>query len=363
MGHLILKGDNTIYPGFSLLGESSLAVTLDDTGLNFLKLNFLVLSGTTSVTIASQSIFGGNFNELFQLSELNNALITVTISGSEPFFLGTGSNHSNSGDGVVTDIAATATSPTTIHSSLTLINASATTGGVVISAGATNTSAAGSFDDGASLNANITITYTGLKIEGGLGNDFIENDAKNGIVTDGNGNDTVLLGGPGTKATLGTGLDRVLVGSSNLGTNEAAGNALGDTVKFGSAATAELAVDSGAEAGSTAGTKSIGLTKVLNAADGMEINFKPVTNSHFIFDATNTPAVASATSLAAAENAAINAFASSGVVYFSFHGNEYFIATDSAEAAVSPHDAIVELVGITNIHHADNNFGLVTLHV
>ena len=119
----------------------------------------------------------------------------------------------------------------------------------------------------------------------------------------------------------------------------------------------------GAEAGSTAGTKSIGLTKVLNAADGMEINFGNVTTSHFIFDATNTPAVASATSLAAAENAAVNAFGSSGVVYFSFHGNEYFIATGNAEAAVSSSDAIVKLVGVTDIHHAANNFGLVTLHV
>jgi hypothetical protein len=126
---------------------------------------------------------------------------------------------------------------------------------------------------------------------------------------------------------------------------------------------AELFVGTGAEAGSTAGTASIGLTKVLNAADGMEINLTSVTTSHFIFDATNSPAVASATSLAAAENAAVNAFGSSGVVYFSFHGNEYFIATDNAEAAVSSHDAIVKLVGVTDIHHAANNFGLVTLHV
>jgi hypothetical protein len=199
--------------------------------------------------------------------------------------------HSNNGDGVVTDIAATAASPTTIHSSLTLIDASATTGELVIEAGATNTSGAGKFENGGSLPANVTITYTGLTIKGGSGNDIIENDAKNGIVTDGTGKDTVELGGAGAKATLGNGPgDRVAVGLSNLGTDEAAGSALGDSVKFGNAATAELTVYPGAEAGSTAGTKSIGLTKVLNAADGMEINFGNVTTSHFIFDATNTPA-------------------------------------------------------------------------
>jgi hypothetical protein len=32
-------------------------------------------------------------------------------------------------------------------------------------------------------------------------------------------------------------------------------------------------------------------------------------------------------------------------------------------AAVSSSDAIVKLVGVTDIHHAANNFGLVTLHV
>jgi hypothetical protein len=44
------------------------------------------------------------------------------------------------------------------------------------------------FENGGDLNANVTIIYTGLEIKGGSGRDFIENDAKNGIVTVGNGN-------------------------------------------------------------------------------------------------------------------------------------------------------------------------------
>ena len=67
----------------------------------------------------------------------------MTISGSDLFVLGAVAAGANSGDGVVTDIAATAASAT-IHSSLTLINASATTGTVDILAGATNTRSAGS---------------------------------------------------------------------------------------------------------------------------------------------------------------------------------------------------------------------------
>jgi hypothetical protein len=35
MGHLILQEDNFTWPGFSLLGESSLAITMDDPGPNF----------------------------------------------------------------------------------------------------------------------------------------------------------------------------------------------------------------------------------------------------------------------------------------------------------------------------------------
>jgi hypothetical protein len=83
--------------------------------------------------------------------------------------------------------------------------------------------------------------------------------------------------------------------------------------------------------------------------------------SHFIFDETQQ--VMSVISLTKAENAAVNAMGGAGVVYFAYKGNEYFIATSTAEAAVSANDAIVELVGVTNIHHAANAFGLVTLHV
>jgi hypothetical protein len=60
-------------------------------------------------------------------------------------------------------------------------------------------------------------------------------------------------------------------------------------VKFGSAGTAELVVGAGAEAGSTAGTTSIGLTKVLSAADGMKIDFTTITGSNIV-DETATAA-------------------------------------------------------------------------
>jgi hypothetical protein len=215
MGHLILQGNNTVYPGFALLGESSLALTLEVTGMgSFNDLPFLVLSETTSVSIRAN----GRNNFFTQLVETTNNLTTVTINSSAGFVFGAATSHSNNGDSVVTDIAATATSPTTIHSSLRLIDASASTGPLEIAAGATNTSGAVNFSNGESLNANVTITYTGLTIKGGSGRDLIDNDAKNGIVTDGNSNgDEVILGGAGAKATLGNGtFDGAVVGFSKL---------------------------------------------------------------------------------------------------------------------------------------------------
>jgi hypothetical protein len=351
-----------------MLGETTLAITMDETGMgmgDFNELLFLVLSGTTSVSIASAGATGGD-NVLDQMAETTNGLTTVTITGSEPFRLGSDNGHSNSGDGVVTDIAARAVSPTTIHLSLKLIDASATTGQLFILAGATNTGFGGNFDNGGSLDSLVTVTYTGLEIKGGSGiGDHIENDAKKGIVTEGNGNnDAVTLGGAGEKATVGTGAhDDVDVGFSLIGSNETAGSALGDSVTFGNAPTAILGIGVGAETGSTAGSTSIGLTKVVNAADGMRILFDAVTTSSNIVDETLNLAVASAATLTAAENAAVKAMAGAGVAYFTFGKNEYFIATNNNETAVSANDAIVELVGVTDIHHATNAFGLVTLHV
>ena len=100
----------------------------------------------------------------------------------------------------------------------------------------------------------------------------------------GNGfNDQVILGGAGAKATMGFGGgDLAEVGVSFMGTSEIAGSALGDKVTFGNAATAQLLVGAGAEVGSTAGTNSIGLTKVVNAADGMQIDFSAITTSSTI---------------------------------------------------------------------------------
>jgi hypothetical protein len=93
------------------------------------------------------------------------------------------------------------------------------------------------------------------------------------------------------------------------------------------------------------------------------INLGFTTSSSNIVDETLNSTVASAATLTAVENAAANAMGGAGVAYFSFQGNEYFVATNHAEMSVSADDAIVKLVGVTDIHHATDSFGVVTLHV
>jgi hypothetical protein len=110
---------------------------------------------------------------------------------------------------------------------------------------------------------------------------------------------------------------------------------------------ADLVVGPGAEVGSTAGITSLGQTKVLKTAAGMKIDFTRVTT---------------ATTLTEAENAAVNAMGGPGVAYSNRGGNEYFIATDHTETAISSQDAIVKLVGVIDLQ-ATSIDGLVRLHV
>jgi hypothetical protein len=85
MSHLTLQGDNVTYNPIGLAGDSTLALTLVDTGTLGFGVEFLQLSGTTSVGIG---VVGGGSVDLHQLADSNNTLTTLTIDGSEAFVLG-----------------------------------------------------------------------------------------------------------------------------------------------------------------------------------------------------------------------------------------------------------------------------------
>jgi hypothetical protein len=350
---LLFEGDNGTAPGYTAVPSSNLTVTFDDTGTgsSSYTLGYLTVINYTSVTINSNcaSSVTGGANNLHQLAETDNDLTTVTIKGSQNFNLGsTAGGEANADDGVVTDTGAIFTIfPTTIVSSLTTIDASATTGAVKILAGATNT------------NGVVTITYTGLTIKAGSGQDFIENDATNGSVytgLDAASGDTIILGGATAKTTDWGSDTTVIVGSSLIGTPELPGTACGDMVSL-NAPGGELQIGKGAEAGSTAGTAAICQTLLQRELLGTTIDFKSVTSSSYI--ANEDSAVTSASSVTAAENAAVKALGAAGVAFFTFGSSEYFIATNHTETAVSPHDAVV-VVGQSGYWATDTG-GLVTL--
>jgi hypothetical protein len=98
---------------------------------------------------------------------------------------------------------------------------------------------------------------------------------------------------------------------------------------------------------------------VVNAADGTQIDFSAITtSSKIILVGGDLP-----NDLTAAENAAVAALGGPGVVHFNdIGGNEYFIATNHAETAVSSTDAIVKLVGVHDLEQPSSASGLVTLH-
>jgi hypothetical protein len=153
---------------------SSLVLTHAGTGPNSLAVNFappaadrgyissITSKADTSVTIASDGgTPGTTYNWLGALHETDNVLSNITVTGGTYLYL----------QGVQTNFGAT-TATADVASSLQVIDASATTGGVWISQGANVAIGASGFNT----------TDTGLTIKGGTGGDTIRNFADNGSI-------------------------------------------------------------------------------------------------------------------------------------------------------------------------------------
>ena len=331
----------------------SLAVTFNNTHTttptDLLLIN-LTSTRDATVRIASTGAAGSTasvgYNGIGALAETDGHLTTVTVTGNDYFWLGYNG-------GVSTDHATT--TATTFNSSLTKIDASATTGGVLIYAG-------NSTDDAAAA----IVTYTSLTLQGGSGvGDILYNGANSGVVTDGNGRaDAVWLGGSYASGALGIGASDVAgVGNSLYATAvapigpEAPGSALGDSVTFGAGATAELIISGGAEwdgltyVGNNVNS-GVGQTTVVGAVaaggtgPGTLIDLSRIVGaSTHVVNAQGVTAGVS--NLTAAENAAAAAVGGVGVAYFTYGPNEFLVAAQSVEAGVNVGDAVVELHGVS----------------
>jgi S-layer protein len=246
---LNLAADVTVTDTFGGGGFSDLTLTHAGAGPNSLTVNFaetdtaapivaintLTSTADASISIASggASTAGGFANVINAINETDNHLATVTITGAKHFDL----------NGVHTDVGAAITADTA--SSLTKIDASATTGGVNIFAGGTDI-----------VNGH-NVTYTGLTILGGTGGDTIGNNANNGVITEGATTsahvNTLFVTGSGATVndqasagadiiTLGFGAGQAANATANLGTgtgvtvgvaNDTGAHTTLDTVQFG----------------------------------------------------------------------------------------------------------------------------------
>jgi hypothetical protein len=332
----------------------SLAVTLDNTdsttALTYLLLGSLTSTGDATVSIASAGAAGSTpsagYNGIGRLTETDGHLTTVTVTGDDYIYLG------YSG-GVSTD-STTTKAVTTFNSSLTEIDASATTGGVTIYAGNPTQDAAAAI-----------VTYRGLRLDGGSGpGDLLYNGAYGGVTTDGNGKgDAVWLGGSNASGALGTGAsDRADVGDSAYATTlafvgpEAPGLALGDTVTFSAGATATIIISGGAEWDAATYVRGnpnngVGQTTVVGAvAAGASTPGTLIDLSDIVGASTNIQnaqaSIAGASNLTAAENAAVAALKAAGVAYFTYGSNEFLVAAHASEQFVNYGDAVVELQGV-----------------
>jgi hypothetical protein len=297
-------------------GPNTLAVTFADASASAGINDLVALTSSTDATVSIVS--GGTapttLNVIGAFAETDNVTTSITITGANQFFL----------DSVETNIGATAGAPTTVASSLTLIDGTADTGGLFIDAGTSST-----FN-------NVTTTYTGLKIEGGTGLDQITNNATSGVVVEQNHiNDVITLGGAGGSGTFGTG-----TGDTGVANNT------NQSFTWGSGATGVLDVIATAEvttAGALAQTPE--MTNVTGAVAGFTINMPTANATASASNETAAVTASHALSLIGALNADVTAFAAQGISYFIFSGQEYVVQSHAAETAISATDSIVHLVG------------------
>ncbi|MDE2342562.1 MAG: hypothetical protein KGL63_04085 [Betaproteobacteria bacterium] len=322
----------------------------------------LTSTGDTQVSISSAGTDANAVNTLTSLTETDNQLTKVVITGANAFTLGA----------VHTDSAASLTAATA--STLTTIDASATTGGVTITAGGNDV-----------VNTQ-NLTYNGLTILGGTGGDTIINHAKSGVITEGAsastvvntltvdgsgatindgaaaGNDVIHLSGSNETATLGSGASTVSVAAGAAASNV-------DTVNLVSGAGAAVTdnVLYGAAAGNQTAATNYDLLVLGGTLHGNTLNFAAAI-------ATTPGALGAATSIGAAQTFDQAVFVALGgtmgggasttttaaintVDWFQYGGNTYIVdAGGTAPGAGAASTAqVVKIAGVVDLSHATIN--------
>ena len=262
----------------------------------------VTITGETALSIAST---GNSFtagNGIVGISQTDNKLATITITGDKDFTLG----------GVLENISGTIAANTA--AALATIDGSAATGKLSITAGADQ------------VLGGFKMTYNGLTINGGSGADTIVMNAKNGIVNAGGGADKITVNFPGVASAQ---TDVVTV-------NGGAGN---------DALTSNLTYQ--AVGGAATANTNGNFVFFADAATGDSLVFGTVANATGTFGAKANVGAAATFDQAVflAENAAANT-----VSWFQYAGNTY--VENSGAAAGTADNIVIKLTGIVDLTNA-----------
>jgi len=291
-------------------------------------------------------------NTLNLFTDTSNKTTSIVISGAKEFALGTmgvtrdstsqnvtGTDFTVTGaaDGVyqnaTLDAANTATAD--VQAGLTLIDASASTGGVDIWAGTSDALVTGVYQ-----------IYDGLTIKGGSGSDMIRNDAAAGVTTGGAGADWLVVNGLLGTADGGAGNDTLvaLFGSRATLTG-------GDGANTFDVSAAKQGVDATAVSNDVAvsSTATIRMTTITDfkAGDTLKVNGTGAASAVMV--AGNATVTASAaTSLWGAIDAALkgSSVGTDVSTWFNYGGNTYIVTETGSTNGFSDGDIVVKLTGI-----------------
>lgn len=270
----------------------SLNVNFNANGAGAASLATITTTGTDSASIVSGGA-AGDVNSITSITDTLNTLKTITITGANDFTLG--------GVTLNTAAVATTTAATSVAGALTLIDGSAATGDLNITAGASLTT------------GNLTMTYNALTIKTGSGDDVI-NIGGRGTVEAGAGADTINVAVAGVTVDVGVDEDVdtvVLALGARFTTNDGA---------FGPASR---------------------VTTISNMKQGDVIDLSALSNLNAITDFTATALTFG--SLESAVNDA-RANGATDLLFFNWVDGNTYVVADSGN-----NDAVVKLVGT----HAD----------
>ena len=312
-------------------------------------------SVTNEVNFINQSLV---INKLNLFTDTTNKTSSIVITGAKEFTLGTFTVSRDAATELTVDGATFAggsdadgvyqnstlddlnTATADVQAGLTLIDASATTGGVNIWAG-TSDALTGSWNQ----------IYDGLTIKGGSGSDMIRNSAEEGVTTGGDGKDWLIVDGYMGSVDGGAGDDTLVASGDNVRAT-LTGGAGNDTFDVSTAT-----LGGGSAITSTTTLKFVTITD-FGAGDTLKLNDSTAASSA-ITDGRAAAAASTSATLYGATNAALGAAtAADEAVWFTLSGATYVAVDKDGDAAFSDGDILVKLTGIHELTASTATTGL-----